>query len=300
NGGFGYAATDLAAVYFRVQEDKTTPEEQAPLHGGGHGGGGANWHADRVIITTDSRQIQHPPMAFAAARAVMWDVNPQTGKPAALEHAPFGSILGEDNKPFKTRSGESVALLDVLHEAIDRAQAVLAAKNPDLPQAQQKQIARAVGIGAVKYADLRQDRILDYVFAWDRMLALEGNTGPYLQYAYTRVAGIFRKAQIDRATVAGSTTPLLLAAPQELALAKKLAQFSFVVESVARDLKPHYLCNYLFDLCGLFSSFYENCPVLKAPDEATKLSRLRLSDMVARTLQVGLGDLLGITVLEEM
>lgn len=291
NGGFGYAATDLAAVYFRVQEDKTTPAEQAPLPG-------VNWHADRVIITTDSRQIQHLAMVFDAARAVRWDTNPLTGKTATLEHAPFGSILGEDNKPFKARSGESVALLDVLQEAIERAHTVLAAKNPDLPAEQQKQIARAVGIGAVKYADLRQDRILDYVFAWDRMLALEGNTGPYLQYAYTRVAGIFRKTQIGRSRVAQAT--LKLETPQELALAKKLAQFAFVVESVARDLKPHYLCNYLFDLAGLFSSFYENCPVLKAPDEATKLSRLRLCDMVACTLHVGLGDLLGITVLEEM
>jgi arginyl-tRNA synthetase len=290
NGGFGYAATDLAALYFRVREVKTTAADQAPLH--------ENWHADRVIIATDARQTQHLAMVFDAARAAKWDVNPETGLPAALDHAAFGSILGEDNKPFKTRSGDSIGLLDLLKEAIDRARAVVVSKNPDLPAATQESVARAVGIAAIKYADLRQDRILDYVFAWDRMLSLEGNTGPYLQYAYTRVAGIFRKAQLDRSGLAAIT--LTLADPRELALARKLVQFGFVVESVGRDLKPHYLCNYLFDLAGLFSGFYENCPVLKAPDEATRLSRLRLCDMVARTLEVGLRDLLGIEVLEEM
>ena len=290
NGSFGYAATDLAGVYFRVQEDKTTPAEQRPLQ--------RDWHASRVIYFTDARQKQHLAMVFDAARAARWDVNPLTGRPVALEHAAFGSILGEDNKPFKTRSGETVQLLDLLRESIERAGRIVEAKNAALPADVKKTVAHAVGIGAIKYADLRQDRLLDYVFNWDRMLSFEGNTGPYLQYAYTRVRSIFRKAGVSPAQVAGA--PLLLDAAQELALAKQLLKFPGILGAVARDLKPHYLCTYLYELATAYSSFYENCPVLQAPGEKIKASRLLLCDLVARTLHIGLTGLLGIQTLEEM
>lgn len=299
DGAFLYATTDLAALYFRIQEDKLSPPDQAPL--------GSNWHAQRIIYATDARQAQHFAMVFDTIRAAHWDMNPQTGLPVKLEHAPFGSILGEDGKPFKTRSGESVKLRELLNEAIERAARVVAEKNPNLPAQRREIIARAVGIGAVKYADLRQDRTGDYAFAWERMLSFEGNTGPYLQYTYTRICSIFRKAaEAAPEGQAGSMAQQLAAADiildqaSEKALARRLCQFGGVVESAARDLKPHYICGFLYDLAGEFSSFYEACPVLKAASDASRHSRLLLCRLTQAVLAVGLRDLLGIELLEEM
>ena len=288
DGAYLYATTDLAALYFRIIEEKTTPEQTAPLD--------QNWHAERIIYTTDARQAQHFAMVFDTIRAAHWDVNPVTKLPVILQHAAFGSILGEDGKPFKTRSGESVKLRELLQEAVQRADAVVEEKNPELPPADRRLVARAVGIGAVKYADLRQDRITDYQFVWDRLLALDGNTGPYLQYTFARIRSIFRKAGDLPATA----VTIMLETPQERDLARRMLQFSDVVSAVLQDLKPHYLCTYLYDLCGSFSAFYENCPVLKAASPELRQSRLALCDLTAAVLKVGLSDLLGMELLEEM
>jgi arginyl-tRNA synthetase len=292
DGGFPYSATDLAALYFRVREEKKTPEQQKPLN--------RDWRADRVIYLTDARQKEHFAMVFDAFKAAQWDRNPLTENPVSLEHAYFGSMLGEDGKPFKTRSGESVKLADLLHEAIDRAAKVDAERGAQLSPEQRARVNHAVGIGAVKYADLRQDRLTDYVFAWDRMLSLQGNTGPYLQMQYTRIRSIYRKGNTTPEQVRARKPAIILDHDDEAALAKKLLQFGAVIDSVARDLKPHYLTTYLYELCEAFSRFFTNCPVLKADSEPLKLSRLALCDMVATVLRIGLQDLLGIQVLEEM
>jgi len=289
DGGYPYAATDLAALHFRVQADKTTPAEQRPL--------ARDWHASRVIYLVDSRQSQHFSMLFDTFRAARWDHLPD-GTVASLEHAPFGTILGKDGKPFKTRTGESVELKGFLNEAIEAAAKAVKEKNPDLPADKQAAIARAVGIAAVKYADQRSDRLTDYIFNAEQMVAFEGNTGPYLMYAFTRVQAIFRKAGVAPESVASST--IHIAAPEEAALAKLLLRFPGVVESVGRDLKPHHLCGYLYDLATAYSSFYEACPVIQAPTPEIKASRLLLCDLVARTLHIGLHDLLGIQTLDEM
>jgi arginyl-tRNA synthetase len=189
-----------------------------------------------------------------------------------------------------------VKLRELLDEAVQRAEAVVREKNPDMPEAARRLVAAAVGIGAVKYADLRQDRISDYQFAWDRLLALEGNTGPYLQYTYARIRSIFRKAE----AASSSFDALTLETLQERDLARRIVQFGDVVPTVLTDLKPHYLCTYLYDLCGSFSAFYEACPVLKASSPELRQSRLALCDLTAAVLRVGLGDLLGIELLEEM
>jgi arginyl-tRNA synthetase len=275
-----------------VQEHKEKPEEQKPF--------GKDWHADRVVYLTDSRQSQHFAMVFDAFRAAQWDIHPHTHGKVSLEHAPFGSILGEDGKPFKTRSGDTVKLKDLLLESIERAAAVKAERGAELSPEKRAAVNRAVGIGAVKYADLKQDRTTDYIFAWDRMLALEGNTGPYLQMQYTRVQGIYRRGNITAEQVVTANPALLLEHENEAALAKKLLQFGSVVEAVARDLKPHLLCTYLYELCGAFSRFFESCPVLKAGSEELKMSRLLMCEMVARVLRIGLSDLLGIEVMDEM
>ena len=315
DGGYPYSATDLAALYFRVQEHKTSPEEQKPL--------AADWHADRVIYFTDARQSDHFAMLFDAFRAAQWDHNPHRAPPPAapavdtpdgiasavaprsafntqLEHAPFGSITGADGKPFKTRSGDTARLKDLLEEAVDRASKVVATRAAELSPEKRAAVDRAVGIGAVKYADLKQDRITNYVFDWDRMLSFEGNTGPYLQMQYTRIQSIYRKGNITRAQVAAASPALIIDHPDEAALAKKLLQFSAVIDAVARDLKPHHLTTYLYELCGSFARFFESCPVLKAPTEALKMSRLLLCHHLATVLQIGLQDLLGMEVLDEM
>ena len=270
DGGYLYATTDLAAVRYRLSELK----------------------ADRIIYVTDPRQSQHFAMVFDTVRRSGW------ADPAVrLDHVPFGTILGPDRKPFKTRQGGTVKLADVLDEAVRRAEAVITEKNPDLPADERKQIADAVGIGAVKYADLCGDRIKDYVFEWDRMLALEGNTAPYLQNAYVRIRSIFRKGELTPSDVAGKSVQLR--APAERALAMQLLQLPLVLEAVADSLEPHRLCTYLYEVASAFHQFYEQCPVLAADDEPTRLSRLVLCDLTARTVRQGLA-LLGINVVEQM
>ena len=266
DGGYGYATTDLAAIRYRVNQLK----------------------ADRVVYVVGSPQSQHFKMVFAAAERAGWT------KSAALEHAGFGSVLGEDNKILRTRAGGTIKLKDLLDEAEERAVVVVRQKNPDLAINHQKHIAHAVGIGAVKYADLSKDRNSDYIFSWDKMLAMDGNTAPYLQYAHARVRSIFRKAGV---TGEGLRVEQLQS-PQELSLAKHLLRFGEVVGAVARDLKPHMLCTYLYDLATKFSSFYENCPVIQS-EQPLRSSRLALSDLTSRTLATGL-DLLGIEHPEQM
>jgi arginyl-tRNA synthetase len=212
-----------------------------------------------------------------------------------LAHVWFGSILGEDGKPFKTRSGETIRLSDLLDEAEERAFKLVSEKSPELPEPQRREIARVVGIGAIKYADLLPNRQSDYVFSWDKLLALNGNTAPYLQYAYARIRSIFRKGNVQAPDTA---TTIMLDAPQELALAKHLLNFGLVLQAAAEEYRPNFLCNYLYQLAGHFTAFYENCPVLKSA-EPQRSSRLLLSDLTARVLTKGL-DVLGIETLEQM
>jgi arginyl-tRNA synthetase len=215
-----------------------------------------------------------------------------------LVHVGFGKIMGDDGKPFKTRSGDTVKLCDLLDEAEERAYKIVSEKSAELPEAQRKEIARVIGLGAVKYADLLPNRQSDYIFSWDKMLALQGNTAPYLVYAYARIKSIFRKTEAGASLVTRHSS-LALAAPEELTLAKHLLNFGITLEAVADELRPNYLCNYLFELAGKFTSFYENCPVLKAEDEVTRNSRLALCDLTARVLKQGL-ETLGIETVEQM
>jgi arginyl-tRNA synthetase len=265
-GGFLYGTTDLAAIRYRVEK----------------------LGANQVVYFVDARQSQHFQQVFWIARAAGW------ANGVVLEHAPFGTMLGPDGKPFKTRSGDTVKLKSLLDEAEERAAEVVLAKNRELPEAQKHTIAHAVGIGAVKYADLSKDRLSDYIFSFDKMLALDGNTAPYLQYAHARVRSIFRRA-VEQGAKPGE---LKLESPFELALAKHLLRLADVVALVARELKPHHLCTYLYELATKFSGFYENCPVLKS-EEAVRASRLALCDVTGRTIALGL-DLLGIEHPEEM
>ena len=269
DGGFNYTTTDLATLAHRLE----------------------TWQPDEIIYVTDGRQQLHFQQIFAAFRK--W--HPETA--AKFSHVWFGSILGEDGKPFKTRSGETVKLADLLDEAEERAFQVVSEKNAELPEAQRKEIARVIGLGAVKYADLLPNRQSDYVFSWDKMLALSGNTAPYLQYAYARIRSIFRKAEAG-AEPGPRNSDLRLAEPQEIALAKHLLTFGLTLEAVIEEYRPNFLCNYLYDLAGRFTSFYEACPVLKA-EPAVRASRLVLCDLTARVLKQGL-EVLGIAVVEQM
>lgn len=269
DGGFGYAATDLAAAHFRIAE----------------------LGADRIVYVVDVRQSDHFAMLFAALRKAGW-----APPHVSLEHVAFGTILGDDRRPFKTRTGDTVRLADVLDEAVARARAMLDAKG-SLPEAERDRVARAVGVGAVKYADLSNDRIKDYVFDYERMLSMEGNTAPYLQYAYVRILSIFRKGEVDRTSIAPEH--LALADGAERALALELLKLPRIIDQVVRSLEPHRLCTYLYELASKLHQFHEQCPVLRAPDEATKKSRLALSELVARTLRTGLG-LLGVDVVDQM
>ena len=269
-GGYLYATTDLAAVDYRCHQ----------------------LNADRVLYFIDARQSLHMKQVFAVSRKAGYATDH-----CSLEHHPFGTMMGEDGKPFKTRSGGTVKLADLLDEAVIRAEALLADKASDLSAAEQKAAARTIGIGAVKYADLAKTRTNDYIFSWDSMLSFEGNTAPYLQYAYTRIQSIFRKAGVDAEQLSGS---LQLGELQEQALALKLLQLEELLDQVAREAFPHLLCTYLYELSSLFMKFYEHCPVLRSDVAATERdSRLRLCHATARTLQTGL-DLLGIEVMERM
>ncbi|HEY6166698.1 MAG TPA: arginine--tRNA ligase, partial [Verrucomicrobiae bacterium] len=270
DGGFNYATTDLATLAYRLE----------------------TWHPDEIIYVTDGRQQLHFRQIFAAFRR--WHPEAKV----RLEHVWFGSILGEDGKPFKTRSGDTVKLADLLDEAEERALKVVEDKNPDLGAAEKREIARIVGLGAVKYQDLLPNRQTDYVFHWDKALALQGNTAPYLQYAYTRVRSIFRKAGAGDGKFEISNFKFQIGAPEELALARQLLNFGLVLEAVAEECRPNFLCNYLYELAGLFARFYEACPVLKAA-ESERASRLVLCDVTARVLKQGL-DVLGIETTEQM
>jgi arginyl-tRNA synthetase len=257
--------------------------------------------ADRVLYAVDSRQGLHFKQVFAAAKKAGYTKLIRGEGEAELFHAAFGTVLGEDNRPFKTRSGENVRLSDLLDEAIARAEKAVAEKNPSLSDAERREVAEAVGIGAIKYADLSGDRIKDYVFSFDRMLAFEGNTGPYLQYAQVRVRSIFRKAEKDHSIREThiKDAPLIIAQPEEKALALELLRYAGTVRSAADACEPHRLCGYLFDLATSFSAFFTACPVLKADSEELRASRLRLASLTGRVLRDGLGCL-GIAAPERM
>ncbi|MDN8539909.1 MULTISPECIES: arginine--tRNA ligase [Erwinia] len=269
DGGYLYTTTDIACAKYRYE----------------------TLHADRVLYYIDSRQHQHLQQAWTIVRKAGYV---PTSVP--LEHHAFGMMLGKDGKPFKTRAGGTIKLSDLLDEAVERATKLVSEKNPDMPADELAKLANTVGIGAVKYADLSKSRTTDYVFDWDNMLAFEGNTAPYMQYAYTRVLSVFRKAGIEESAVTGKT---VIAEDREAALAVRLLQFEETITQVARDGTPHVMCAYLYDLAGLFSGFYEHCPILSAEDEATKQSRLKLALLTARTLKQGL-DTLGIETVERM
>jgi arginyl-tRNA synthetase len=265
DGGFLYATTDLATLQFRIDE----------------------WRADQVWYVVGVPQQLHFRQLFEAA--ARW------GKAGDFRHIAFGSILGEDRKLMKTRSGDNVQLTDVLEEAVERAAAVIAEKNPDLPADEAADIAEIVGIGAVKFAELSQNRLTDYVFAWDRMLALQGDTAPYLQYSHVRIRSIFRK--LDEPFDAGASEVLLNQA-EEIHLVRLLVRFGEVLPTILDDFRPNLLANYLLELARAFHSFFEACPVLKA-EEAVRNSRLALCELTSRVLRQGL-DLLGIRVPERM
>jgi arginyl-tRNA synthetase len=286
DGGFNYATTDVATVDYRVNELK----------------------ADTIWYVVGAPQILHFKQIFAIAR--------REGYTADLRHITFGSILGEDRKLMKTRSGENVPLRDLLDEAVQRARKIVEEKNPGLSEADKNDIAQKIGLGAVKYYDLSQYRMTDYVFSWERMLALQGNTAPYLQNAYVRIRSIFRKADVatpllgveaetghpplQSSGAAGRpmATKIVLAESAEINLAKRLCQFAEIVPQVLNDFRPNILANYLFELANSFHAFYEACPVLKS-EEPARSSRLILCDLAARVLRHGL-DLLGIKVPEKM
>ena len=265
DGGFGYAATDLATLCYRLER----------------------WHPDAIWYVVGAPQQLHFKQLFSLARRL--------GVKIDLEHVAFGSILGEDRKLMRTRSGDSVPLDDLLAEAIERAAALVAEKNPDLPEAERRRIAEIVGLGAVKYAELSQHRLTDYVFSWEKLLSLHGNTAPYLQNAYVRSRAIFRK--LPGGTFAPPET-LAFTAEAELNLAKKLLQFADAVPAILDGFRPNVLANYLYELAAVYHVFYEECPVLSAP-EPQRSVRLALCETFARVIQAGLG-LLGIGVPERM
>ncbi len=278
DGGFNYATTDVATVDYRINDLK----------------------ADTIWIVTGAPQILHFRQIFEIAR--------REGYKADFRHITHGSILGDDRKLMKTRSGENVSLRELLGEACKRARAIVDEKNPDLSDAEKIDIAHKIGIGAVKYSDLSQYRMTDYVFSWDRMLSLQGNTAPYLQNACVRIRSIFRKADVAAPLSRGETRrqgavateigELVLADPSEINLAKRLCQFGEVVPQVLNDFRPNILANYLFELANSFHAFYEACPVLKS-EEPARSSRLALCDLAGRILERGL-DLLGIKAPEKM
>jgi arginyl-tRNA synthetase len=269
DGGYGYGTTDLAALKYAAENDK----------------------ADRVIYVVDARQTQHFQIVFDAAKRAGWLDH------SVPEHAAFGAILGEDGTPFKTRSGDVVKLASLLDEASTRAADLIAEKSHDLTQEEAADLPAQIGIGAIKYSDLSNNRIKDYVFDWDRMLAMEGNTAPYLQYAVARINSLIRKANQEDTNF--DLTEIVAASDFEKNVVKELSKFGEVLHDVEATLEPHRLCTYLFDLAQIFTSFYENCPVLKEENGNVRKSRLALSFLVARTLRTGL-DLLGISSPERL
>ncbi len=269
DGGFLYTTTDIACAKYRYE----------------------TLGANRVLYFIDSRQHQHLMQAWTIVRKAGY-----VPEEVTLEHHAFGMMLGKDGRPFKTRAGGTVRLADLLDEAQERAVALIESKNPSLDNEEKQKIATTVAMAAVKYADLSKHRTTDYVFDWDNMLAFEGNTAPYMQYAYTRVASIFAKAGISMDELSGD---IKITEEKEKALIAKLLQFEEAVQSVAREGQPHIMCSYLFELAGQFSSFYEACPILNSEDESVKLSRMKLAALTAKTIKQGL-SLLGIETLDRM
>lgn len=269
DGGYLYSTTDLAAIQFRAEK----------------------LHAQRSLYVVDARQSLHFQQVFAVAKAAG-----MAGDDLSLEHIAYGTMMGSDGRPFKTRSGDTVKLADLLDESVKRAFDLVSEKNPDIDESERREIAAKVGIAAVKYADLSKNRTSDYIFDWSTMLSFEGNTAPYLMYAYARIKSILRK---EEANIGDETLQItLLAETAERQLLLKILQLPEIVLAVAEECYPNQLCNYLYELAGLFMRFYENCPILKA-DQETKRSRLALASLTANTLQQGL-DLLGIKTLERM
>ncbi len=271
DGGYGYQATDLAALRYRTQI------------------------ADRLIYVVGAPQGQHLQMVHTVGRQAGW--LGADGAPPTAEHVAFGSVLGDDRKMLATRAGKAVKLSELLDEAVVRAAAKVADANPDLDEATRAEVARQVGIGAVKYADLANDRVKDYVFDFDRMLAFEGNTAPYLQYAHARIGSIFRRAEVTPDSLAGGA--VVVTEDAERVLVLQLLGLPDVIATVVDTLQPHRLATYAFEVAQAFTAFYENCPVLRAPDEATRTSRLALCDLTARTIALTL-DLLGIEAPDRM
>ena len=269
DGGYGYDTTDLAALRHRTNDLKAT----------------------RLLYVVGAPQQLHFQMLFEVAREAGW-----LGPHARAEHVMFGSVLGPDGKLLRTRAGASIKLSDLLDEAVTRAEAEVHDRNPGLDPAEVAAVAQAVGIGAVKYADLSTDRTKDYTFDYDRMLAFDGNTAPYLQYAHTRVQSIFRRAEVEPEDCTG---PIVVKEPAERHLALELLQLADVLADVERNLELHRLCTYLYGVATAFTAFYEHCPVLRAEDPAVRASRLALCNLTARTLALGL-DLIGITLPERM
>ena len=270
DGGFLYTTTDIAAAKYRYETLK----------------------ANRALVFSDTRQSQHMQQAWLITRKAGY-----VPDSFQLEHKNFGMMLGKDGKPFKTRSGDTVKLADLFDEAIERAGVLISQKSTALSEQEKADVIEAVGIGSVKYADLSKNRTTDYVFDWDNMLSFEGNTAPYMQYAYTRIRSIFNRSQIALSEV--EQAQLSITDEKERALAIKLLQFEEAVQVVGKEGTPHVLCAYLYELAGVFSSFYEHCPILNNDDQQVKLSRLKLALLTERTLKQGL-DLLGIKTVEKM
>lgn len=275
DGAFLYATTDLATIQYRMSE----------------------WHPDAMLYVVDHRQSLHFEQLFAVAR--LWGC-----ENVELQHIAFGTVLGEDGRPFKTRSGKSVVLSGLLDEAVERAFTIVshnddARPEPQLTEADRRQVAERVGIGAIKYADLAHNRTSDYVFSYEKMLAMTGNTAAYMQYSYARVRSIFAKGGLDPSAIRNPQSEILLHSPQERALAVALLQFAETLDRVVADYRPNLLTAYLFELATRYSDFFENCPVLKAETDELRTSRLLLCDLTARTIKQGL-NLLGIEVVERM
>ena len=271
DGGYLYATTDIAAVYDRVQR----------------------LNPNRLVYVIDSRQSLHmKQLAIVAKKAKLANID------TLMEHAAFGTMMGEDGKPFKTRSGETVKLIELIDEAVERAQEMVKQRNPEWSETEINQLAQTLAISSIKYADLSKNRLSDYVFSFDKMLSFEGNTAPYLLYAYTRIVSIFKKAELNVADF--ETKSIIINEIAEHNLALHIAKFADKLQQTAKDNYPHYLCAYIYELAGLFMKFYESCPILKSDvAEDVKNSRLALSALTAKTLHTSLG-LLGIPVVDRM
>jgi arginyl-tRNA synthetase len=276
DGAFLYATTDLATIQYRME----------------------HFRPDAILYVVDHRQSLHFEQLFATAR--LWGY-----RDVELQHIAFGTVLGKDGRPYKTRSGDTVGLMGLLDEAVERAHRIVSENDDakpsgaELSEDQRRQVAEVVGIGALIYADLAQNRTSDYEFSYEKMLAMNGNTATYMQYAYARVRSIFNKGGVAPETIRAADAPLALDHPAERALALDILRFSEALDAAAADYQPHQLAGYLFQLAGSYSTFFAQCPVLKAESEASRRERLALCDLTARTIRLGL-HLLGIRVPDKM